>query len=220
MQARLPEAARPPLRRPRNRSSRDRDRGGDGPPALTPAPGTPDPGVPGALAFSLTARAPVPGRGCASTSRAARLTYRCRAGRERGETPGRPRRVSSLHEPAGGRRGELASRRKEFRRATFIIQLRSHLDATACAHGCHRSGGGMIPKAQALAAERSSMFEFAIFPDDSACPSAIFADLEDAIDFGVQRYGADRFSIRHCPAVVTEPEIADAAPRRASRGRA
>jgi hypothetical protein len=73
----------------------------------------------------------------------------------------------------------------------------------------------MIPKAQALADERPSMFEFAIFPDDSPGPSAIFAALEDAIDFGVHRYGADRFAIRHCPAVVTEAEAERAAPRRA-----
>lgn len=50
------------------------------------------------------------------------------------------------------------------------------------------------------------MFEFAIFPDDSEGPAAIFIDLEDAIAWGVHRYGADRFSIRHCPAVVTESE--------------
>jgi hypothetical protein len=52
------------------------------------------------------------------------------------------------------------------------------------------------------------MFEFAIFPDDSEGPAAIFADLEDAITWGVHRYGADHFSIRHCPAVVTESEVA------------
>jgi hypothetical protein len=73
----------------------------------------------------------------------------------------------------------------------------------------------MIPKALPLAEERPIMFEFAIFPDDSPGPSAIFAALEDAIDFGVHRYGADRFAIRHCPAVVTEPEAERAAPRRA-----
>ena len=50
------------------------------------------------------------------------------------------------------------------------------------------------------------MFEFAIFPDNSEGPAAIFVDLEDAITWGVHRYGADRFSIRHCPAVVTEAE--------------
>jgi hypothetical protein len=79
----------------------------------------------------------------------------------------------------------------------------------------------MIPKVQTDAAERPSMFEFAIFPDDSPGPSAIFATLEDAIDFGVHRYGADRFSIKHCPAIVTESETATerAASRRASRWR-
>lgn len=50
------------------------------------------------------------------------------------------------------------------------------------------------------------MFEFAIFPDGSDGPAAIFVDLEDAIAWGVHRYGADHFSIRHCPAVVTETE--------------
>jgi hypothetical protein len=50
------------------------------------------------------------------------------------------------------------------------------------------------------------MFEFAIFPDESQAPAAIFADLEDAIAWGVHRYGADHFSIRHCPAVVTEAD--------------
>ena len=54
------------------------------------------------------------------------------------------------------------------------------------------------------------MFEFAIFPDDSEGPAAIFIDLEDAIAWGVHRYGADRFSIRHCPAVVTETEADNA----------
>jgi hypothetical protein len=48
------------------------------------------------------------------------------------------------------------------------------------------------------------MFEFAIFPDDTRQPSAIFVELEDAIDWGVQRYGLNRFSIRHCPAFVAE----------------
>jgi hypothetical protein len=56
------------------------------------------------------------------------------------------------------------------------------------------------------------MFEFAIFPDDSEGPAAIFIELEDAIAWGVHRYGADRFSIRHCPAVVTESESENAGP--------
>jgi hypothetical protein len=57
------------------------------------------------------------------------------------------------------------------------------------------------------------MFEFAIFPDDSEGPAAIFIDLEDAIAWGVHRYGADHFSIRHCPAVVTESEASTTSPR-------
>jgi hypothetical protein len=54
------------------------------------------------------------------------------------------------------------------------------------------------------------MFEFAIFPDNAEGPAAIFADLEDAIAWGVHRYGADRFSIRHCPAVVAESDAPSA----------
>lgn len=48
------------------------------------------------------------------------------------------------------------------------------------------------------------MFEFAIFPDDTRQPAAIFVELQDAIDWGVQRYGLNRFSIRHCPTFVAE----------------
>jgi hypothetical protein len=62
------------------------------------------------------------------------------------------------------------------------------------------------PIRQAPPPRKASMFEFAIFPDDSEGPAAIFIELEDAIAWGVHRYGADRFSIRHCPAVVTETE--------------
>jgi hypothetical protein len=57
------------------------------------------------------------------------------------------------------------------------------------------------------------MFEFAIFPDNAEGPAAIFVELEDAIAWGVQRYGADRFAIRHCPAVVTESDTASAGAR-------
>jgi hypothetical protein len=61
------------------------------------------------------------------------------------------------------------------------------------------------------------MFEFGIFPDDASAPAAIFVTLEDAIDWGVHRYGADKFSIRHCPAVVTETEADRSAPPRHPR---
>jgi hypothetical protein len=37
---------------------------------------------------------------------------------------------------------------------------------------------------------------FAIIPDGSSRPTAVFAELEDAIDWGLRTYGADRFSIR------------------------
>ena len=36
---------------------------------------------------------------------------------------------------------------------------------------------------------------FAIWPDEQETPSAFFADLEDATDWALARYGSDRFSI-------------------------
>jgi hypothetical protein len=57
-------------------------------------------------------------------------------------------------------------------------------------------------------ARKAGMFEFAIYPDDAGAPTAIFVNLEDAIDFGVQRYGCDRFSIRRCLAMASEGERA------------
>lgn len=38
---------------------------------------------------------------------------------------------------------------------------------------------------------------FAVFPDGAATPAAVFADLEDAMDWGLERYGCDAFGIRH-----------------------
>jgi hypothetical protein len=38
---------------------------------------------------------------------------------------------------------------------------------------------------------------FGIFPDGVPRPVAVFQDLEDAIDWGVRRYGSGRFGIRH-----------------------
>jgi hypothetical protein len=61
------------------------------------------------------------------------------------------------------------------------------------------------------------MFEFAIYPDDALTPTAIFVNIEDAIEFGVHRYGADRFAIRHCLAVPVEQGEAPAAPQRGRR---
>jgi hypothetical protein len=38
---------------------------------------------------------------------------------------------------------------------------------------------------------------FAVFPDGAATPAAVFADLEDAMDWGLERYGGDAFGIRY-----------------------
>jgi hypothetical protein len=39
--------------------------------------------------------------------------------------------------------------------------------------------------------------EYAIFPDGEKKPAAVFHALDDAIDWALERLGADRFSIRH-----------------------
>lgn len=45
------------------------------------------------------------------------------------------------------------------------------------------------------------MCEFGVFDDDgAAAPAAVFADLADAVIWGLRRFGPDRFSIRHWPA--------------------
>jgi hypothetical protein len=38
---------------------------------------------------------------------------------------------------------------------------------------------------------------FAIVPDGTDEPAAVFEDLEDAVDWGLRRYGDDSFGIRH-----------------------
>lgn len=38
---------------------------------------------------------------------------------------------------------------------------------------------------------------FAVFPDGAATPAAVFSDLEDAMDWGLERYGNDAFGIRY-----------------------
>jgi hypothetical protein len=38
---------------------------------------------------------------------------------------------------------------------------------------------------------------FAIFPDGSVKPAAVFENLEDAMEWGLQRYGGDAFGIRY-----------------------
>lgn len=45
---------------------------------------------------------------------------------------------------------------------------------------------------------------FGVFPDNSSLPSAIFQDLEDAIAWALDRYGADKFSLRHWDVTVVE----------------
>jgi len=39
---------------------------------------------------------------------------------------------------------------------------------------------------------------FGVFPDGQDRPAAVFDDLEDAIEWGLGRFGGDRFAIRHC----------------------
>jgi hypothetical protein len=43
---------------------------------------------------------------------------------------------------------------------------------------------------------------FGIVPDDREEPSAIFANLEEAISWGLAKYGADRFRIRRWTGVL------------------
>ena len=38
---------------------------------------------------------------------------------------------------------------------------------------------------------------YGIFPDGSANPSAVFENLEDAMEWGLKRYGDDAFGIKY-----------------------
>jgi hypothetical protein len=38
---------------------------------------------------------------------------------------------------------------------------------------------------------------FAIIPDGTTEPAALFEELEDAMEWGLRRYGDDRFQIRY-----------------------
>jgi hypothetical protein len=40
---------------------------------------------------------------------------------------------------------------------------------------------------------------FAIIPDGIEVPVAVFENLEDAMEWGVRKYGGGRFTIRHMP---------------------
>jgi hypothetical protein len=37
---------------------------------------------------------------------------------------------------------------------------------------------------------------FAVIPDEECAPTAVFCELEEAISWGLERYGNDAFSIR------------------------
>jgi hypothetical protein len=52
---------------------------------------------------------------------------------------------------------------------------------------------------------------FAIIPDGQEVPSALFADLEDALDWGLHAYGGDAFRIRFLEVAQVEDEDLDLA---------
>jgi len=47
---------------------------------------------------------------------------------------------------------------------------------------------------------------YAIIPDDSLNPIALFSDLEDAMDWGLQHFGGNAFKIKHISAAEIERE--------------
>ncbi len=47
---------------------------------------------------------------------------------------------------------------------------------------------------------------FAIIPDRSHQPLALFADLQDAMDWGLSRLGGNAFRIKYIPIVRVESE--------------
>jgi hypothetical protein len=47
---------------------------------------------------------------------------------------------------------------------------------------------------------------FAIIPDGVEAPVAVFENLEDAMEWGVHKYGGGRFTIRHVP-VAEAPAV-------------
>lgn len=59
------------------------------------------------------------------------------------------------------------------------------------------SDGPPTPEATANHVYEGAIDGFAVFPDGATAPGGVFADLEDAIEWGLQRYGADAFSIRY-----------------------
>lgn len=55
---------------------------------------------------------------------------------------------------------------------------------------------------------------FAIIPDGEDVPVAVFENLEDAMEWGVRKYGGGQFTIRHIP--VTEAASAAAPLKKAA----
>jgi hypothetical protein len=53
---------------------------------------------------------------------------------------------------------------------------------------------------------------FAVFPDGSTTPSAVFSDLEDAMNWGMERYGSDAFGIRYLEIAQVESAERSGAP--------
>lgn len=47
---------------------------------------------------------------------------------------------------------------------------------------------------------------FAIIPDGNSQPAALFNDLEDAMDWGLKRYGGDAFKIRYLSVMKVESD--------------
>ena len=50
---------------------------------------------------------------------------------------------------------------------------------------------------------------FAIIPDGQNVPSALFTELEDALDWGLDTYGGDAFRIRFLEVAQVESEDRD-----------
>jgi hypothetical protein len=54
---------------------------------------------------------------------------------------------------------------------------------------------------------------FAIIPDGQNVPSALFTELEDAVDWGLHTYGGDAFRIRYLEVAQIENEDRNGASR-------
>jgi hypothetical protein len=50
-------------------------------------------------------------------------------------------------------------------------------------------------------------FCYAIVPDGDNQPAALFEELEDAMDWGLQRYGNDAFRIRYVEVTPVDPPV-------------